>query len=121
MKKLILLLLLVCTAHAEDRIYGVYTSLEVNQESGDIGGMELFIIHNGSKGECGDSVLVQVAEGWLKKPYLVDCCHCSKDKVSFDVPDLGTFEGAILNGALEGKFINSGWSHSLQKGQSFWQ
>ncbi|MFQ3229299.1 hypothetical protein [Reinekea sp.] len=121
MKKLILLIIIVASANASERMYGIYSSLEVNPESGDIGGMEVLILHNGRPGTCSDSALVQVAEGWVQMPALVDCCHCSNERVEFSVPKLGTFKGAIVNGVLEGEFIDSGWEHSLPKGNSFWQ
>jgi len=52
---------------------------------------------------------------------LVDCCHCSNESVEFIIPKLGTFKGVIIDGVLKGEFIDSGWKHSLPKGNSFWQ
>ena len=83
MKKLILLILVAASAHTSERMYGIYSSLEVNPDSGDIGGMEVLIFHDGRPGQCSDSALVQVAEGWVQMPALVDCCHCSNESVEF--------------------------------------
>ena len=121
MKKLILLILVAASAHTSERMYGIYSSLEVNPDSGDIGGMEVLIFHYGRPGQCSDSALVQVAEGWVQMPALVDCCHCSNESVEFIIPKLGTFKGVIIDGVLKGEFIDSGWKHSLPKGNSFWQ
>jgi len=121
MKKLILLIFLSVSAHASERIYGIYSSLQVHPESGDIGGMEVLILHDGRPGQCSDSALVQIAEGWVQMPNLVDCCHCTNANIEFSLPKLGTFKGVIENGVLNGEFMESGWRHSLPKGKSFWQ
>ena len=45
----------------------------------------------------------------------------SNESVEFIIPKLGTFKGVIIDGVLKGEFIDSGWKHSLPKGNSFWQ
>ena len=104
---------------AEQSLYGIYSSL--NASSGEPSGYEVFILHDGRPGQCSDSVLFQVAEGWPEYPELLDCCACSVDRIEFASKRFGKFIGKIENDTLVGEFVEMKQKVRLKKGLSFWQ
>jgi hypothetical protein len=104
---------------AEQRLYGIYSNL--NSSSGEPSGYEMFILHDGRPGQCSDSVLFQVAEGWPQYPELLDCCACSVDRIEFRSKKFGKFIGKIENDTLVGEFVEMKQKVRLKKGLSFWQ
>ena len=104
---------------AEQSLYGMYSNL--NSASGEPSGYEMFILHDGRPGQCSDSVLFQVAEGWPQYPELLDCCACSVNHVEFISKKFGKFVGKIEFDALVGEFVEMKQKIRLKKGLSFWQ
>jgi hypothetical protein len=115
----VLLLGLPFAAQAENKMYGIYSTMR-NVE-GEISGFEMLILHNGKPGKCSDSVLFQVAEGWPQNPELLDCCGCSTQHIEFVSTKWGKFIGRISNDTLSGEFVDARHTITLPKGQSFWQ
>ena len=104
---------------AEQSLYGIYSNL--NAASGEPSGYEMFILHDGRPGQCSDSVLFQVAEGWPQYPELLDCCACSVNQIEFVSKKFGKFIGIIENDTLVGEFVEIKQKVRLKKGLSFWQ
>lgn len=114
-----LLMALPLNLSAAQSFYGIYSNMIASD--GELSGFEMFFLHDGRPGKCSDSVLFQVAEGWVKYPELLDCCGCSANHIEFISKEWGKFKGKIENGTLIGEFIDAKQKVSLKKGQSFWQ
>ncbi len=104
---------------AEQKIYGIYSNM--NALRGEPSGFEMFFLHDGRSGQCNDSVIFQVAEGWPQYPELLDCCVCSVNHIEFVSKKWGKFVGKIENETLVGEFIKAKHKITLKKGKSFWQ
>lgn len=124
MKKILLACTILLTgfsfaAQAENKMYGIYSNMR--SVDGEISGLEMLILHNGKPGQCSNSVLFQVAEGWPQNPELLDCCRCSDQHIEFVSREWGKFVGRIEGNALNGEFVDARHKITLPKGQSFWQ
>ncbi len=107
------------TLYAGESIYGIYSNMSAAE--GEPSGMEVFILNDGRSGQCNQSLIFQVFEGWPQYPELLDCCACTSNKIEFDSKKWGKFVGKITAGALTGEFVDAKYKISLNKGASFWQ
>jgi len=104
---------------ASTKVFGIYSDMTI--ETGELSGIEVYILADGRPGKCGTSAIIQTAEGSPQYPELVDCCVCSVNKVEFESKDWGPFIGVVENGYLSGEFTQAKHKISLKKGLSFWQ
>ena len=107
---------------AEDlKITGMYSSLEFNEEGGDLLGMEMYLVYGG-----GDAyfALVQCAEGAPTAPLLVPV-KVSGSKVSFNLtgsPECGTsFTGVVSKDGLRGRFAGQEEDRWLPRKRGYWE
>jgi hypothetical protein len=128
MRKLFVIFLLVVSipVFAKDAVTGIYTNMSFNSQSGDVSGIELFIVFTkeGYKG------IFQDVDGVLNVPIVVPM-KIDKSEVSFELPDregyVGKFTGKILKGKIVGRFsagqISADGSEAivLIKKKSYWQ
>ena len=106
----------------EEKSYGIYTNMEISEETGDISGFELFILPSNE----GDYVVFQDAEGWPKKPVVLKIVlggtTVSENNVlRFSHPEMGPFVGKIEGKKLIGEFTEMRYHIELNKGNSIWQ
>ena len=101
------------------KITGTFSSLEYNQEGGDLNGVEIFIFFAGEH-----MVLFQESVGEPVAPSLVRA-KVNGDSVEFTVPGLGggkrTFTGKISKTHLVGKFSGAKEQLKLLRRSSYWQ
>lgn len=113
--------------NTNEKITGVYTSLAINEESGDVVGMEVVI----SESFSGNYFLTfQSSEGQPREP-VVSKVFVDGDKVKFSVDEAngykGTFEGVVSALGLKGQFLNGQLSpfgekvFTLKRQSSFWE
>ena len=108
-------------AQQRERQTGVYTNMRVSSATGDIGGIEIFVLGSNR----GYHVLVQMAEGAPSTPVLAPA-QIRDGAILFEMArdsrlrGLGAFEGTIGSGRLQGRFSN-GFAVDLERGQSYWQ
>ena len=102
---------------------GVFSNLYVDRESGDLSGMEIFIMHSNK----GYYLTYQCAAGEIAEPVLVKG-KITGSVIEFTIPDtfkyfcdFGDFRGIISRNGIRGKFINSNKSVFLKRKESFWQ
>ena len=108
----------------EPKLTGVFSDLRYSKHSGDVIGMEVFVVFAGEKGLFAT---IQCSEGWPSKPVLVpaiakgssielaahndSASHCPK------VP----FRGVVSQSGLRGQFEGMADKVFLKRKQSFWQ
>ena len=105
---------------------GVYSDMCYSERSGDIGGMEIFVVK--SSGEY--YVLFQNAQGTVEKPVLVKA-KVENCIIEFELPEnglliSGKFKGVIDKNGIKGRFEGYGKTSSysnviLKRQTSFWQ
>jgi hypothetical protein len=100
---------------------GTYSSLQYNQEGGDLLGYEVLIIPT----DVGYKAVVQVAEGSPGEVYIVEL-HMSDGYIHFDIP-LSSGKKESFSGQVRGQFLigditsPSGIEHvRLKHGSSYW-
>ena len=100
-------------------IPGIYSSLDFNDEAGDLNGMEVFIFFAGEH-----MVLYQESVGEPVAPSLVKA-KVNGDSIQFTVPGIGggkrTFKGTITKSHLIGRFVGSNETIKLPRKNSYWQ
>jgi len=105
-----IMLLTAQSVHGQQRpqIAGLFSNMGVGAESGDVGGVELFITY----GRDGFYALFQMAEGIPDVPVLVKL-EVRDSTVTFTFPadsryheGLRTFTGTVAGNGLTGKFAN---------------
>jgi len=100
------------------QLTGIFSSFEYGDESGDLGGYEIFVIYSN-----GHWVLYQEAFGEPSTPSLVKA-KIDGLNIEFTVADLQghkkTFKGKISKTHLIGKFDN-GDQLKLPRKKSYWQ
>ena len=98
---------------------GIYSSLDFNDEAGDLNGIEVFIFFAGEH-----MVLYQESVGEPVAPSLVKA-KVNGDSIQFTVPGIAggkrTFKGTITKSHLIGKFIGSNETIKLPRKNSYWQ
>ena len=115
-------IVLVASGAAEQpkvHIPGIYSSLDFNDEAGDLNGIEVFIFFAGEH-----MVLYQESVGEPITPSLVKA-KVNGDSIQFTVPSIGggkrTFKGTITKTHLVGKFVGSNETIKLPRKNSYWQ
>ena len=100
-------------------IPGIYSSLDFNDEAGDLNGIEVFIFFAGEH-----MVLYQESVGEPVAPSLVKA-KVNGDSIQFTVPGIGggkrTFKGTITKSHLIGRFVGSNETIKLPRKNSYWQ
>jgi hypothetical protein len=119
-------LLLISTAGASSspKVTGLFSNMRFYPDSGDVGGMEVFIVY-ASEGMSGQHYAsVQQAEGSPEPPVIVKVTVIS-DKIEFKLPgaagEASTFRGRVTAKSLVGSFEGSDEVLSLRRGKSCWQ
>jgi hypothetical protein len=106
------------------RVPGMYSTMKYFRDTGDVGGIEVFIVGASSADEVRYFALVQLAEGVPKPPVLVEV-SVKGDEVRFTIPGnaaaLGTFVGRVTEKALVGEFSGDAGRLELLRGKSYWQ
>jgi hypothetical protein len=123
---LLLLAFLPTVAMPINKITGVYSDMRFAQDSGDILGIEIFVMFSRS----GYWVVFQDAEGSPSEPIVVKA-KISNDEISFSLPHRngysGNFKGHIKGRFLVGQFEMGQLSDShsakfkLKRKNSYWQ
>jgi hypothetical protein len=109
------------------KITGLYTDMEFHEESGDVSGVEVFLVRS----KQGAFVTFQWAEGSPFVPVVVPA-KISGQRISFELPEVngsisGVFDGEVANDAIHGRFLNGirnkdgGDIFVLKKKESYWQ
>lgn len=107
------------------KITGVYSNMRFNPDSGDVSGIELFLVNT----RKGLHVVFQDAEGVPSVP-VVTTLQAVGNNIEFTLPDRvgysGKFVGRFTLDGIEGRFINGavsndGPSFKLRKSCSYWQ
>jgi hypothetical protein len=112
---------IVLAAENNGKITGCYSDMWISEESGDVGGTEIFIVGAGS----AYFALIQVAEGEPSAPQLVSV-KIANNSINFTMADFFDenkkiqFKGTITAKKLKGTFTN-GTEIELKKKLSFWQ
>jgi len=106
----------------EERPYGIYSNMEISQETGDVSGFEFIILPSNE----GDFLVFQDAEGWPKKPLLLKLTlggttTSDTNVLRFSHPEMGPFVGKIDGERLLGEFSDMRYHIELIKGNSIWQ
>ncbi len=109
---------------ARVQITGIFSSLKYGAESGDVGGMEIFIMLVGTSEY---RATVQIAEGVPGEPSLVPVT-VKGNTIEFSFPEgsdlakgLGPFRGTITAAGLSGKFQLQDEKVFLKRKPSYWQ
>lgn len=126
-----LLLVIFCgpclDAHqvAPPKLTGLFGRLEYHKESGDLGGLEVFVM----RGLSGYVAVVQIAEGAPADPLVVPITLQYRI-LSFEVRagnETLRYRGTVRPDGLYGKFDNGAFSGRedglflLKRGRSYWQ
>jgi len=103
------------------KLTGIFSTMHYNRSSGDVSGVEVFIMFTND----GYRASVQVAEGVPAVPMLVTV-KITGTRLMFDVPYDGLvlrFEGNIRQDGITGRFgqVDSQEPITLKRGQSYWQ
>ena len=103
-------------------ITGIYSSFEYSNNSGDIIGMEAYIVPNPN----GFSIIIQASEGAPAFPEIFNLL-VSEDLITFEIPNNsacgllpGIYSGIIEENSLYLKSPNKTMFY-LKRGKSFWQ
>jgi len=104
---------------------GLFGQLEYHKESGDVTGLEIFIM----RGRSGFVAVIQTAEGVPEDPVVVPI-KIDAASVSFEMRS-GTetlrYQGTLRRDGLYGRFDNDAFSDRadglflLRRGRSYWQ
>ena len=104
-------------------ITGIFSTLRVSEQSGDIVGVELMVLGSSS----GVSVVVQGSEGAPGTPLVLPAA-LRGSVVQFDVPPScacgmlqGTYRAEIDEGGITLAGPSGGGARFLPRGDSFWQ
>jgi hypothetical protein len=109
------------TAGNKTKLTGTFSNLFYNQESGDLGGVEVKIVYTRN----GYQAAIQFSEGTPSKLVVAEI-KFKGHEVYFKVPETiyeGHFEGQISNDSLKGifKFTGGGdWEVDLPRKASYW-
>jgi hypothetical protein len=117
--------LLDAQATAPGKPTGLFGRLAYSKESGDVAGLEVFIM----KGRSGYVAVLQVAEGVPEDPVVVPV-KLDGEVVTFEMPsgkETLRYRGAVRPDGLYGRFDNDAFSDRadgfflLRRGRSYWQ
>ncbi len=107
------------------KLTGIYTNLKFNGESGDVAGIEIFVVWS----KQGYRVVFQDAEGSPRSPIVVDATISDK-KIKFTLPERkgysGEFVGEFVEDGIAGSFADGTRSDAgkmvrLKRSLSYWQ
>lgn len=110
---------------APQKLTGLFGRLEYHKESGDLGGLEVFVM----RGLTGYVAVVQIAEGAPADPVIVPVT-LQGAVLSFEIPagnETLRYRGTVRSDGLYGKFDNLAFSGRedgfflLRRGRSYWQ
>lgn len=120
---LVLVISFLARANDVDHPTGIYSNLRYDRDSGDLSGMEIFII-NSNKGYFAT---YQCAAGEAAKPVLLPVNIHGKS-IELVVPDsfkyfcdIGRFTGVINEKGIRGKFEITNKEVFLKRSKSYWQ
>jgi hypothetical protein len=129
-RHLILALLSLCALEVSaaekpaQRIIGIYSDLDYNDEGGDLLGMELIIIPSGGSDLATYSIFVQIAEGGAPYVALVTA-HVKGKRIEFTLPPGEPYGKEHFVGEFKGIELTVHWSggtvEHLKRGKSYWQ
>jgi len=104
-------------------ITGIYSDMCYNTESGDIVGMEIYVIYS----KAGYYVIYQSSEGEPSIPVIVKTT-IKDSAIEFHIPEgvpfSGDFQGQITSYGIEGRIVGySGYASKLRlkRQLSYWQ
>jgi hypothetical protein len=104
---------------------GTFGRLQYHKESGDLGGLEVFVVH----GLSGYMAVVQIAEGAPADPIVIPI-KLEGSVVSFEMksgPETLRYRGTVRADGLYGRFESGAFSDRedgfflLRRGRSYWQ
>ena len=111
---------------AAERITGVYSDMEFNEEAGDVIGIEIFLVYSRE----GFQAIFQDAEGSPSVPVVVPAI-VKGSEITFELPERngysGKFLGRIQKDRIEGHFLTGAAGREgepeivLKRGRSYWQ
>lgn len=107
---------------------GLFGRLQYNRESGDVGGLEVFVVY----GRSGYVAVIQSAEGVPEDPVVVPVVmNRTRTALTFEWPMRNgrtlKYQGSIRPDGLYGRFENGEFSDRddgyflLRRGRSYWQ
>jgi len=107
------------------RVTGFFSDFRYHGESGDVGGVEIFIsyalVKNGL--DARHYAYVQIAEGVPDEPQLVQVTVAGS-RITFRLAGqyerISPFSGTVTRDSLIGRFSN-GWELRLPRRASYWQ
>jgi len=113
------------------RISGIYSNLRYNAEGGDLLGMEILILPNGSDTQPSWTAVVQIAEGGAPLVSVVPL-YQHGSSIEFQLPPQGVHSGESyaaagdhFTGTVENDSLTVRWSggtiEKLVRGKSYWQ
>jgi hypothetical protein len=110
----------------EAKITGIYTDMRMHSQTGDVVGVEIFLVFSRS----GYQVIFQDAEGSPSVPVVVPAT-IDADRIEFSLPERsgysGKFVGTIRASTITGEFANGQLSSVgkktfvLKRRKSYWQ
>lgn len=114
-------------ASAEEKgelsISGIYSNLAYNDESGDLQGMEVFIIPRNGPANAYQA-FVQVAEGGAPTTFLIPV-NVTGGKIEFTLPQDGSFPTEHFFGRVKEQELvlhqDKEKEEHLKRGNSYWQ
>lgn len=102
------------------KVTGMFSDMTYSQETGDVIGIEVFLVYSNR----GYFAVYQTSEGEPSVPVVVSA-RVDGSSVSFQVPpeidSRGSFNGAIGNNELTGRFSGNGQVVHLKRKPSYWQ
>lgn len=105
------------------RITGTFSSLAYNDESGDLGGMEISIVYGGGN----HYAVVQCSEGSPGIPFVAEI-QVQGSRIRFTLPKdsasgcpEATYNGIVSSEGLRGQFAGLGEPELLRRKSSYWQ
>jgi hypothetical protein len=110
-------------ASAKPAITGIYSDMCYNTESGDVVGMEIYLVYS----KAGYYVIYQASEGEPSVPVIVKAT-IGDSTIEFQIPEgvpfSGDFQGRITSYGIEGRIAGySGYASKLRlkRQLSYWQ
>lgn len=111
----------------DNRITGVFTNMRYHDETGDVAGLEIFVVYT----IYGYYAIVQQAEGGPEVPVVVKAVMAD-DSISFVLPREGNsrdrFKGRFISNTIVGCFESGAFAHHtgssqliLTRRKSYWQ
>jgi hypothetical protein len=128
MKRALLAIFLVsCTATAvaarveESKITGMFSNLEYNKESGDLLGIEIYLVYGGR-----DYFAIVQCAGGSPAPPVVTPVEISGTEITFKIPEVQpecgtTFTGTVSKEGLRGRFMGDTAERWIPRKKGYWE